>query len=193
MGAFGFTIPLTPLSPEATELDHDAYEQLAESVRELLEAWIEERLQSAVEEEFLELADDVWSDVCGFPGCDCFSGEGLHLPFIFTDHAPNVSTAVEHWFCLAASALGSELSQHLRASGFETSLEEVTDSAEGTVLVPTDEDILVVDLEGEEDSAYATSEEAPEFDELPGEVRQQAQAARKSGRCHCSICSARRE
>ena len=36
-------------------------------MRELLEAWIESRLDEEIEQEFLELADDVCSDGCGAP------------------------------------------------------------------------------------------------------------------------------
>lgn len=188
MGAFGFTLPLTPLASEAADLDHDDYEELCASARDLLEAWIEPRLQSEVEEEFLDLADDVWWDGCGFPGCKEYTGEGLHIPFFFTDHAPNVSAAVEHWFCLAAAALSNELVELLGEHGFMVSLEEVAAAAEGVVLVTTEDDMVVVNLSGDEAEAYATSEEAPLFEELPEELQQQARDARKSGQCRCSIC-----
>ncbi len=188
MGAFGFTLPLTPLASEAAELDHDDYEELCASVRDLLEAWIEPRLQSEVEEEFLDLSDDVWWDGCGFPGCEEHAGEGLHIPFFFTDHAPNVSAAVEHWFSLAAAALADQLVELMGERGFTVSLEEVGACGDGVLLVPTDEDMVVVDPEADEPECYATSEEAPLFDELPAAVQQQARDARKSGQCRCSLC-----
>jgi hypothetical protein len=191
MGAFGFTLPLTPLASEAADLDHDDYEELCAAARDLLEAWIEPRLKTEVEEEFLDLADDVWWDGCGFPGCGEYAGEGLHIPFFFTDHAPNVSAAVEHWFCLAAAALSDDLVELLGEHGFTVSLEQVGAAAEGVVLVPTEDDMVVVDMEGEEAEAYATSEEAPLFEELSAAIQQQAREARERGQCRCSICRSR--
>ena len=124
------------------------------------------------------------------PGCARHVGDGLHLAFFFTDHAPDISAAVEHWFCLAAAALENELTELPGDGGFAISLDEVRDCSGATALVPTDEDIVVANLKGEEEDAHATSEEAPLFEELPEQVQRRARAARQRGQRGCSICGA---
>lgn len=192
MGCFGFSLPLKPLIPTAPQIDHDSYEALAAQVQVLLESWIEDRLELEIEEQFLDLADDVRSDACGHPDCDCFAGGGLHLSFLFTDHAPNVSAAVEHWFVLATVAQQPQLTALLAEHGFEVSVDQARRGAGDVVLVPTDEDIMVVDPDTDGAEAFATSEELPVFDELPRALQQRAQQARAQRSCLCSICSAQR-